>query len=68
MARLIDVLAPQTEGRSGADLRAICDSAKRAALKRVNYEKSVIPKTEDFLAAIKGLSSQWSNVVGPKAS
>lgn len=68
MARLIDVLAPQAEGRSGADLRAICDSAKRAALKRVNYEKSVIPKTEDFLAAIKGLSSQWSNVVGPQAS
>ena len=57
MARIVDVLASQTAGRSGADLRAVCDAAKRAALKRVRYEKAEIPTLEDFLQALKNLSS-----------
>ena len=53
MNRIIDVLASQTERRSGADLRAICDTAKRAALKRVRYERAQTPTLDDFLQALK---------------
>jgi len=65
MAQVIDTLAPQTEGRSGADLRAICDGAKRAALKRANYERSVAPTREDFLEAMKTLAKGWRGFSAP---
>ena len=44
-------LVEQTLGWSGAELRELCDTAKRAALKRSNFEQAVCPTDEDMLQA-----------------
>lgn len=51
--RIVETLAPLTHGKSGADLREVCDEAKRAAIKRANYERIEAPMLEDFLLALE---------------
>jgi transitional endoplasmic reticulum ATPase len=50
--KIIGALAPQTQGRSGADLRELCNEAKLAAMKRARYERLERPTLEDFLQAL----------------
>ena len=57
MQAIIDRVAPLTEGLSGADLRQICDEAKRAAMKRVRYERLERPVQDDFLVAFEQVST-----------
>lgn len=50
----IDELALLTEGYTGADIRAVCEEAKEAALKRALSEGVAKPITmQDFVSAIK---------------
>ena len=60
MQAIIDRMAPLTEGLSGADLRQICDEAKRAAMKRVRYERLERPVQDDFLVAFEQVSTALS--------
>jgi transitional endoplasmic reticulum ATPase len=53
LERVVATLAPMTPGKSGADLRELCDEAKRAAMKRVRYERLEQPSLEDFTLALE---------------
>ena len=57
LEEVIEALAPATEGKSGADLRELCDEAKRAAMKRVRYERVEQPALTDFMRAVERMNS-----------
>src|SRR3954469_8979151 len=49
---IIEAVVPRTEGYSGAQLRQLCDEAKRIALKRTGFTKAAAPTVEDVLQAL----------------
>ena len=49
---IIDAIVPRTEKFSGAQLRHLCDEAKRIAIKRTGFTKAAAPTVEDMLAAL----------------
>jgi transitional endoplasmic reticulum ATPase len=49
----IQVIAAKTEGLSGADLSAVCERAKMAALRRGNYRKDVSIAGSDLRGALE---------------
>ena len=53
ISSIIDALAPRTEGFSGAQLRQLCDDAKRAAIRRTGFTQVAAPTVEDMLAALQ---------------
>lgn len=48
----IAAIVLKTENWSGADLRELCDAAKRAALKRVKFSCAAAPTREDLMQAL----------------
>jgi transitional endoplasmic reticulum ATPase len=50
---IIEAVVPRTEGYSGAQLRALCDEAKRIAIKRTGFTKAAAPTVEDVLQAMR---------------
>jgi transitional endoplasmic reticulum ATPase len=50
---IIEAVVPRTEGYSGAQLRALCDEAKRIAIKRTGFTKAAAPTVEDVLQALR---------------
>jgi transitional endoplasmic reticulum ATPase len=50
---IVAAVVPQTERWSGARLRQLCDSAKRAAIKRTNFTKVAAPTLADMEEAIR---------------
>jgi transitional endoplasmic reticulum ATPase len=48
---IVEAVVPRTEGYSGAQLRALCDEAKRIAIKRTGFTKAAAPTVEDVLQA-----------------
>jgi transitional endoplasmic reticulum ATPase len=51
---IIDALVPLTNEFSGAQLRQLCDGAKRIALKRNGFTKAAAPTVDDALKALHG--------------
>jgi transitional endoplasmic reticulum ATPase len=49
---IIEAVIPRTEGYSGAQLRALCDEAKRIAIKRTGFTKAAAPTVDDVLQAL----------------
>jgi transitional endoplasmic reticulum ATPase len=49
---IIETVVPRTEGYSGAQLRALCDEAKRIAIKRTGFTKAAAPTVGDVLQAM----------------
>jgi transitional endoplasmic reticulum ATPase len=49
---IIEAVVPRTEGYSGAQLRQLCDEAKRIAIKRTGFTKAAAPTVEDVLQAL----------------
>src|SRR5262249_14026621 len=49
---IIEAVVPRTEGYSGAQLRALCDEAKRTAIKRTGFTQAAAPTVEDVLQAL----------------
>jgi transitional endoplasmic reticulum ATPase len=54
---IIDAVVPKTEGFSGAQLRQLCDDAKRAAIRRAGYKDAAAPTLADMLAALEAAGS-----------
>jgi transitional endoplasmic reticulum ATPase len=50
---IIEAVVPRTEGYSGAQLRQLCDEAKRIAIKRTGFTKAAAPTVEDVLQALR---------------
>ncbi len=50
---IIAMLAPMTEGFSGADLRHLCDEAKRIAIRKTGFSRAAAPTREDALEALR---------------
>jgi transitional endoplasmic reticulum ATPase len=50
---VIQTIAAKTEGFSGADLSAVCERAKMAALRRGNYRKDIAIAGADLQAALE---------------
>jgi transitional endoplasmic reticulum ATPase len=55
---IVDAIAPLTEGFSGARLRQLCDDAKRAAIKRTNFQRVAAPTVDDLKQAIEAERSE----------
>jgi len=53
LASIIDAVAPKTEGFSGAQLRQLCDDAKRTAIRRTGYKEVAAPTLADMLAELE---------------
>ena len=53
LEHVIQTIAAKTEGFSGADLSAICERAKMAALRRGNYRKDISIAGGDLQAALE---------------
>jgi transitional endoplasmic reticulum ATPase len=53
IAEIAAAVAAETEGFSGAQLRQICQEAKRLALRAVGFTRSVPPTLADVLDALK---------------
>jgi transitional endoplasmic reticulum ATPase len=51
-SEVIAELAAKTEAWSGAELRELCDAAKRAALKRVEFKSAAAPTRADLIEAL----------------
>jgi transitional endoplasmic reticulum ATPase len=49
---IIEAVAPQTDGFSGARLRQLCDDAKRIAMKRTGFTQIAAPTVADVLQAL----------------
>jgi len=58
----IDLLLPRTAGFSGAQLRELCTSAKRLALRRTGYAGAVATTSDDLLHAIDAMTTKTSEV------
>jgi len=56
-AKLFLDLAHRTEGWSGADLHAVCTSARMTAMRRADYQKMLPLAAADFEAAIRQLGA-----------
>src|SRR4051812_5756537 len=52
IAPIIEAVIPRTEGYSGAQLRQLCDEAKRIAIKRTGFTKAAAPTVDDVLQAL----------------
>jgi transitional endoplasmic reticulum ATPase len=50
---IIEAVIPRTEGYSGAQLRQLCDEAKRIAIKRTGFTKAAAPTVDDVLQALR---------------
>ena len=50
---VVQTLAPMTEGYSGADLRHLCDEAKRIAIRKTGFTRAAAPTREDALEALR---------------
>jgi transitional endoplasmic reticulum ATPase len=50
---LIEAVTPLTEGFSGAQIKQLCDTAKRTAIKRTGFTQVAAPTVEDMLQALK---------------
>jgi len=50
---IIEAVTPLTEGYSGAQLRQLCDQAKRIAIKRNGFTKAAAPTVDDALLALR---------------
>ena len=53
LAEIIDAVTPLTEGFSGAQIRQLCDTAKRTAIKRTGFTQVAAPTVADMLQALK---------------
>jgi hypothetical protein len=53
LGAIIDAVAPLTEGFSGAQIKQLCDTAKRTAMKRTGFTEVAAPTVADVLAALK---------------
>ncbi len=49
---IVEALARRTDGFSGAELRQLCEEAKRNALRRTKFSRAVTPTLDDALAAL----------------
>jgi transitional endoplasmic reticulum ATPase len=49
---ITDIMAPLTEGYSGADIQALCQEARLCAARAANFEKAVSLKVEHFKEAL----------------
>ena len=56
---LISYLAQKTSGFTGAELKVLCDEAKRKALKDTNFERSAILKRGHFEEALKTINDEY---------
>ena len=50
---IIDAVTPLTDGFSGAQIKQLCDTAKRTAIKRTGFTQVAAPTVEDMLQALK---------------
>jgi transitional endoplasmic reticulum ATPase len=50
---IIDAVTPLTDGFSGAQIKQLCDTAKRTAMKRTGFTEVAAPTVADVLAALK---------------
>ncbi len=50
---IVEALAGQTDGYSGAELRQLCEETKRRALRGVGFARAAAPTLADALAALK---------------
>jgi transitional endoplasmic reticulum ATPase len=50
---IVEAVIPRTEGYSGAQLRQLCDEAKRIAIKRTGFTKAAAPTVDDVLQALR---------------
>ncbi len=50
---VVAALAPDTEGLSGADLRHLCDEAKRIAIRKTNFTRAAAPTRDDAIEALR---------------
>ncbi len=50
---IIDAVTPLTDGFSGAQIKQLCDTAKRTAIKRTGFTEVAAPTVADVLAALK---------------
>lgn len=57
LASIIEAVLPRTEGFSGAQLRQLCDDAKRAAIRRTGFTQVAAPTVEDVLASLQAESA-----------
>jgi transitional endoplasmic reticulum ATPase len=60
LERIVEAVAPLTDGYSGARLRQLCDDAKRAAIKRAGFSEVAAPTAADMLAALERLQREGS--------
>ena len=57
-------IASMTAGRSGAELREICDAAKRAALKRTGFRYAAAPAPDELMNALRSAEARASKAQG----
>jgi transitional endoplasmic reticulum ATPase len=50
---IIETVTPLTEGFSGAQIKQLCDTAKRTAIKRTGFTQVAAPTVADMLQALK---------------
>jgi transitional endoplasmic reticulum ATPase len=50
---VIASLAPATDGFSGAELRHLCDEAKRIAIRKTGFTRAAAPSRDDALEALR---------------
>jgi transitional endoplasmic reticulum ATPase len=50
---IIDAVTPLTDGFSGAQIKQLCDTAKRTAMKRTGFTEVAAPTVADVLGALK---------------
>jgi transitional endoplasmic reticulum ATPase len=50
---IIEAIAPLTEGFSGAQIKQLCDTAKRTAIKRTGFTQVAAPTVADLLQALQ---------------
>ncbi|MDP2720118.1 MAG: AAA family ATPase [Dehalococcoidia bacterium] len=62
MERVIKIMAPLTEGYSGAYIQALCQEAKLSAARKGNFGKPVPLRLEDFKEALDAIKLSFSQV------
>src|SRR5215213_6796203 len=50
---IVEAVTPLTEGFSGAQIKQLCDTAKRTAIKRTGFTQVAAPTVADVLQALK---------------
>jgi transitional endoplasmic reticulum ATPase len=53
LSSITDAIVPRTENFSGAQLRQLCDDAKRTAIRRTGFKQAATPTLDDMLAALE---------------